>query len=305
MKLSIIIPIYNAEKTLIRCVDSVLCQKFKDYELILVDDGSTDGSPAICDELKTKSQHIKVIHKPNEGQSEARNVALNKAKGEYITFVDADDTIGEDTLYLLMTLLEVHHEYDILEYPVYRFYGSPRQFLLQFHDKEYTDMDEYWLKGEAYLHSFACNKIYKHELFRGIRFTKRHIFEDIEIMPLLLKKAKIVATTDIGTYYYHLNPNSTTFKATGEQLAMLLETHIKIMRELEVRRRFSLKYYAHVLNIQLSVCAKTGQKPILAPIPSWAKSEPLADTKMKIKLTLLRLLGINALCRLYRMTAKS
>ena len=96
MKLSIIIPVYNTEKYLHRCVDSVLQQNMSDYELILVDDGSTDGSGKICDEYKEKDSRVKVIHTQNQGVSKARNTGLELSSGEYIGFVDADDYIDAD-----------------------------------------------------------------------------------------------------------------------------------------------------------------------------------------------------------------
>ena len=92
--ISIIVPVYNAEKTLRLCVDSILSQEYKDFELFLVDDGSKDGSPAICDEYAEKDNRIKVIHKPNGGVSSARNLGLDYAKGEWVTFIDSDDYIS-------------------------------------------------------------------------------------------------------------------------------------------------------------------------------------------------------------------
>ena len=94
--ISIIVPVYNAEKTLRQCLDSVLSQKYKDFELFLVDDGSKDESLAICEEYAEKDDRIKVLHKPNGGVSSARNLGLEYAKGERITFIDSDDYISAD-----------------------------------------------------------------------------------------------------------------------------------------------------------------------------------------------------------------
>ena len=88
---SIIIPVYKVEKYLNQCVDGVLSQTFKDYEIILVDDGSPDKSPLICDEYSASDSRVRVIHKPNGGLSQARNEGLNIAKGEYVIFLDSDD----------------------------------------------------------------------------------------------------------------------------------------------------------------------------------------------------------------------
>lgn len=91
MRFSIIIPCYKVEQYLRQCVDSVLAQTFEDYEVILVDDGSPDGSPAICDEYGEKSDKVKVIHKSNGGLSDARNAGLDVAQGDYVMFLDSDD----------------------------------------------------------------------------------------------------------------------------------------------------------------------------------------------------------------------
>lgn len=93
--ISVIVPVYNAEKTLRQCVDSILAQEYKDFELLLIDDGSKDNSPAICDEYATKDDRVRVFHKENGGVSSARNVGLDYAQGEWITFIDSDDYITD------------------------------------------------------------------------------------------------------------------------------------------------------------------------------------------------------------------
>lgn len=94
--ISVIVPVYNAEKTLRQCVDSILGQGFRDFELLLIDDGSKDRSPAICDEYASKDIRVKVFHKPNGGVSSARNLGLDEAQGKWITFIDSDDYISDD-----------------------------------------------------------------------------------------------------------------------------------------------------------------------------------------------------------------
>ena len=97
-KISVIIPVYNAESTLRRCVDSVLAQTYTDFECLLIDDGSTDKSGEMCDEYAAKDSRVRVFHKENGGVSSARNVGLDNAKGEWITFLDSDDYIEEEFL---------------------------------------------------------------------------------------------------------------------------------------------------------------------------------------------------------------
>lgn len=107
--ISVIVPVYNAEKTLRRCVDSILSQEFRDFELLLIDDGSKDESPAICDEYAKKDRRVQVFHKENGGVSSARNLGLDSAKGKWVTFVDSDDYLKE----LYFTGVEERYE-DIL-----------------------------------------------------------------------------------------------------------------------------------------------------------------------------------------------
>ena len=105
-KLSIIVPIYNVAPYLISCIDSILCQTFKDYELILVDDGSTDGSEKICDLYSQKDNRIRVIHQRNKGLSGARNTGIEMAIGKYIAFVDSDDYIHPLMYQTLISAIE-------------------------------------------------------------------------------------------------------------------------------------------------------------------------------------------------------
>ena len=117
MKLSIIIPVYRVEATLNRCVESVTNQSFDDFEVILVDDGSPDRCPQMCDEWAQKDPRITVIHQTNAGLSAARNAGIDRAQGDYLTFVDSDDFIGTETL---SEVVEQLGDNDILEYPVCR-----------------------------------------------------------------------------------------------------------------------------------------------------------------------------------------
>lgn len=130
MKISYILPVYKVEAYLRECVKSITCQTYKDIEIILVDDGSPDGSPALCDQLAVEDYRIKVLHKLNGGLSDARNEGLKLATGEYIIFMDSDDLwIGEDSLDKLVSL--------IMQYPGCTFYGFNCQYYYP-HSNIYT-----------------------------------------------------------------------------------------------------------------------------------------------------------------------
>ena len=182
---SIIIPVYRTAATLMRCVESIAAQQEARFEMILVDDGSPDGCPAMCDSLAAADSRIRVIHKPNGGLSSARNAGIEASRGDLLMFVDSDDHIAPGTLSALSRLAEEHPEYDIIEFPICREMPSGRQEMTAFGCREYRDMDEYWLSCRAYMHAYACNKIYRRALFDGIRYPENMIFEDIHTLPLL------------------------------------------------------------------------------------------------------------------------
>ena len=280
MKLSVVIPVYRAETTLKRCVESVLSQDCRAMEVILVNDGSPDDCPHQCDEWALCDARIKTIHKANGGLSDARNAGLEVATGDYLTFVDADDYLAPNTY---QSLLNNMGDADILEYAI-----SDRLIL---NDCTYTDMSAYWLESQAYLHTYACNKIYRRELFTSARFPKGKVFEDAYTLPLLLQQARKVKTTARGYYHYCANPKGITATAGGRELAMLLEAHLQNQMPIDDR------YYLHLLNIQIDVCEQTPDAPTLTPrtvnVASFSGSK-------KLKAIINNILGIRLLCKIIR-----
>lgn len=291
MKLSIIVPVYRVEAVLDRCVGSIIGQNLTDYEVILVDDGSPDRCPQLCDEWAGRDSHIRVIHKQNGGLSDARNAGLDVAEGELVTFVDSDDFLAPDTY---SQVLPLSADADIVEFPLYRFYGSQRQEVISFPDKQYSDMKEYWLQGHAYEHCYAWNKIYRRHLFNDVQFPVGKVFEDTATLPRLLKNANTVATTSRGMYHYCANDAGITATAKGDELQMLLEAHLSVLPQWCDDR-----YYMNILNIQIDVAMQTDRKPELPP----RRVSPLAgglNIQMRIKAVLLNLLGTERLCKLFK-----
>ena len=294
MKLSVIIPIYSAEATLDRCVESILAQSVADMELILVDDGSPDNCPQLCDKWTAADPRVVTIHQENGGLSNARNKGLDQVTGDLITFVDADDFLAPDTYNPLVDMMTEHADIDIVEFPVYWHYGAPEQQRLH-REGIFSDMASYWLKGYGYEHAFAWNKIYRRRLFETIRFPLGQVFEDVAIMPLLLRETRRIVMVGQGMYYYCANPKGITHTATGRDLQFLLDAHLKVMADWQMLT--DARYYLHVLNIQMDVCELTGQQPRLP----YLRVSPLADGlnfKIRMKAVLHNLLGTKNLCRL-------
>lgn len=289
--LSVIIPVFNMEESLNRCIQSVVEQDCSGLEIIVIDDGSTDNSPALCDQWAERDSRVRVIHKPNGGLSRARNTGIAASRGRLITFVDADDFIAPHTYSSVMACMD--DECDLIEYSTIRFYGSKRESLLSFDDETFTDMVDYWLRGKAYAHSYACNKIFRRQLFSQELFPDGLLFEDVHILPRLLSHCHRVRTTVKGLYYYCDNPRGITATARGKALRTLLDAHLTTHLVTSDR-----DYYLHVLNIQLSVCGMTGQKPVLPPMRI-GRFKGLNLT-MRLKILALNILGLNNLCKLYR-----
>lgn len=302
MKLSIVIPVYRTEYTLNRCVKSVLEQDYPHLEVILVDDGSPDRCPALCDEWATKDERIRVIHKENGGLSDARNAGISIATGDYITFVDSDDYISKDTYGPLMARLTKQSDIDILEYPIYVHYRSTHQHIVGFQPEvTFRDMETYWLDGQAYQHTYACNKIFRKSLFNHVHFPVGKVFEDAHTLPLLLKEAKTIQTVNQGLYFYCSNNQGITQTADGQALRMLLEPHAEIINQIQRSDKIFQTYYLHILNIQMDVFECTGEAPIL---PQLKVNPNLFTGVLKIKATLLNMLGINKLCTINKFIHK-
>ena len=185
-------------------------QTYTDYELILVNDGSPDSCGNLCDRFAQECDKVKVIHKKNGGLSSARNAGIAVARGEYITFVDADDTIASGTYYYNMRILLSNPDIDILEYPVTMNYESPQSEVLSFKPERISGNDIFpdWIRRKGYEHCFSCNKIYRADLFNFIRFPEGEVFEDTYITPTLFESAYNVFYSDCGFYYYYKNEGS-------------------------------------------------------------------------------------------------
>lgn len=225
MLLSVIIPVYKTEKTLDRCIESVLGQDVSaGMEVILVDDGSPDNCPALCDAWAERDSRIRVVHQENKGLGAARNAGLDIATGEYVTFVDSDDYLAADTYPNLLRRLEEHPDVDILEYEFKMLGGKSSSCKLA--DCKWPDARQYWLQTRAWWHSYACNKIYRRSLFDEVRYADNIFCEDMLCLVELLKRNPVVATAHLGTYMYVWNEAGLTANASAKKIRELLETHI-------------------------------------------------------------------------------
>ena len=216
--ISVIIPVYNASVFLAKCLDSVINQTFENLQIILIDDGSTDGSGEICDDYSQMDTRIQVVHQENQGLSKARNVGLSLAKGEYITFIDSDDYIELDTYAVVNEAIENNQYPDLVFFreksvntkgkTVYIQGGSPTGEIIKT-DRAFAEKR---VIGE--LVNGVCDKVFKADIIHGLFFETGKMYgEDFRFNLEILKKVNTVVYINQIKYSYVMNSDSVTHKA--------------------------------------------------------------------------------------------
>lgn len=237
IKVSIIVPIYNVEQYLHKCVDSLFAQDLpsSEYEIILVDDGSPDNCPQICDEYAAAHKNIRVIHQKNAGLSAARNSGFKIAQGEYICFLDSDDYWIPNVLGTILDQIENQH-LDVLRYNYQNVREDGSVFEPFKNVKPYFDYSSKVVDGETFLNErlgyacYACQFLIRRDLLDGCLFTPGIYFEDTEWTPRMLLKAKRVASTELIVYNYLWREGSITLPASPEKKQKILDDRMKLLR---------------------------------------------------------------------------
>lgn len=313
MTLSIIVPVYNVERHLERCVRSIVAQELDDYEIVLVDDGSTDGSGALCDELQRRYGCVGVIHQENRGLSAARNVGIDRARGSYITFVDSDDELCPNTLRDNLEYLVAHPEVDMLEYPVEVHADSPRAYRVGFADETVADdLFADWVRRRGYLHCYAWNKIYHARLWRHTRFPLGEYFEDTAVMPRIVEQCRAIRYSGRGCYRYIMHEGTiTTSYSYAKQRQLLVNNHRLYMRikDNAALRTEALQLWVCCLNLLVDTgrCADADRADHACLVEEMHRHHPPYGALLKaapgmgtrLKLVPLPLVGLAAYCRSY------
>ena len=242
--ISVIVPIYKVEKYLRKCVDSILSQTYTNLEIILVDDGSPDDCPKICDEYSQKDKRIKVIHKKNGGLSSARNIALDSMNGEYVTFIDSDDYAESSYIEELYKVLNkngcdiaacnynnITEQGDVVAGKRYISYGFV---------KKEDVFDAYFEK--KLISDTAWGKLYKKELFLAIRYPEGLNYEDTYVILDLLKSVeKGIVTIDKPLYNYLIREGSITMQDSKNQYDSIIAC-----RDILAKFDVGFKYYPNL-----------------------------------------------------------
>ncbi|NLK66988.1 MAG: glycosyltransferase [Campylobacteraceae bacterium] len=258
--ISVIVPVYKVEKYLKKCIDSIINQTYENLEIILVNDGSPDNCPQICDEYALKDRRVKVIHKENGGLSDARNAGLDVMSGEFVTFIDSDDFVSRfyiENLYFLVKKYEA--DITITEF----LYIKDSQILALNESKISDEKVLVHQKDEFMQNIFyakiydigATRKLFKSSFFEDIRFPKGRISEDLGTIPYVFEKASKIAFCKKQDYFYLIRDDSITrtVKFDEKYLSVYenideLNSHFKDKETLK-----AIKFYDNLISLAAAV----------------------------------------------------
>ena len=231
-ELSIIMPVYNVKAYLDRSIRSILSQSYDNFELIIVDDGSTDGSSEIVDSYAKVDKRVKAIHQQNGGVSAARNAALQRINGRYLTFVDPDDFVAPDSYLDNMNFLFIHPDVDILQFPYCHYIDDAHETkIVNPHSQFFSGGKEIfiaWWSGIP-LEYVIWNKIYRREMWQGVTFNVGHVSEDTGLAATFCQRARQVYISEKGMYYYQRNrADSYTYHYSFDKHIDLFNAHFSI-----------------------------------------------------------------------------
>lgn len=252
-EISIIIPVYKAEKYLVECIDSVLAQIYSDFECILVEDGSPDSSGKICDEYAAKDSRIKVIHQNNSGVAKARNVGLDNASGSWIMFIDSDDWIEPNLLELAIRATK-EHNVDIVQWNYIPF-GEQR------HIQKYQPLKEGWFdfskeKPLPWWMGMCWSRLYSADLIRGnsLRFPESiRLCEDTLFSYSAIAYAKKIWCIEKKLYHYRCRDDSalhTSGRAQMEDKIKVLKSMEQVFDSLGLAEKFESSLYGFKMEIK-------------------------------------------------------
>ena len=300
---SIIVPVYNIEKYLPGCVESLQGQTYKDIEILLVDDGSTDGSGPLCDALTAEDPRIRVIHKPNGGLPDARNTGLDAAVGDWILFVDGDDYLAGEAVQRLLEVAQPDADFVQFHYQETEdttWVPDPNQLANPIACEDVPQMWQ-WLYDKGGVAASSCTKLWNRRVFDGVRFRKGILHEDEELMNRVLPQCSKVIYTDLVLYGYMMRSNSIVhsgFKPKSMDIFGIMDARIQVLSGLEnlvletKKRQFQTAVWQYCLARRGGFKKESGElkKRILElskePLPLGGQYKLLHKTVKKLSISL-------------------
>ncbi len=242
---TLLVPVYNTEKYIKKCLESIVNQTYKNLEIILIDDGSNDNSGKICDEYAKKDSRIEVFHKENQGSSAEKNFGLSIAKGRYISFIDSDDYLEPTLIEKLVKSIEINQS-DIA--------------ICNFFPNSTTDLEETFTASQAltyimnkrYFRGYNWNKLYKTEIAKDIQFcTDIYMSEDLLFNCNYLLKAKKCSYIDEKLYHYNENNNSISNSKLSKKYLTIIDSYDRLVN---LYKENKLEYLPHLYIDEFKVC---------------------------------------------------
>ena len=263
-KITIIMPVYNCEKYLAICIESVLNQTYSNFELLINDDGSKDSSFAICKSYADKDSRIRLFQQDNGGQSSARNAMISKVTGEYVMFIDSDDVIAPDMLETLLNLILVYKT----DCASCRIMQIKEQVVPELENKSWPvrvyDAHKY-VKKMISSSSFGCYPVarfFKAEYVKYLHFPESMIFEDLAAMPQMMIQMDKIVDTERPMYFYYQSPNSTLRASFSKRRTDALRAYYNLWLMSYSRNDFKLakviiraflyKYYCYRRDVRIN-----------------------------------------------------
>ena len=257
-KVSIIIPVYNTENCINKCLQTIVNQTYKNIEIIVIDDGSSDNSANICDKYENMDKRIKVIHKGNEGTSIARNIGINVATGNYIAFVDSDDYVKDNYIEILLkNILETGSDLSVCNYINVKDHKTE----IEYFQKNIRILNKEECYNEMIINTkfagYVWNKLYSTQILKQMNNTyfNEYVVEDFEFNTRYIKYCKKICYTEDILYYYYRNNNGITgsFKI-NDKILNGIEAYESILKEYDcnqIKYRDYVAYFA--LKYQLNI----------------------------------------------------
>lgn len=281
--ISIIIPVYNVEQYISSCLQSLINQSLSDWECILVDDGSTDESPQLCDEYASRDARIRVIHRPNGGLSDARNAGMRVVRGKWIYFIDSDDWIHPEALQQLRDFAVKNH-CEVVQgnlyytYKDHLLYRQTNKKELRQHVFDREEAMRLLIVNDR-IKNFAWGKLYRADIIRDLDFPVGKYFEDIYWQHLVMHRVKQYGIIDEPLYYYRQRESG----ISGE----FSERNLDLLKGYEDRIRFIHEHYPQYDDLMLKMYSRTVQSVCLigsnCGITAYDDYKKDAETKYNLK----------------------
>ena len=309
--LSIIVPLYNSELDIGKCIESIQRQNYPNYELIIIDDGSSDGSLTIARNYASEDSRIKIFHQENRGVSAARNKGLDVAIGSFITFVDSDDSLAGDTYNLNMQLFQKNPEIDMIQFPTdWGGKSVGNDYWLKSRTIQgRLDILRNWWEGNI-LNASLWNKLFRKKVFERVRFPEGHIFEDLYVIPDLLEYLDCVYISEFGKYIY--NPHADSLSSDSVNYGYLkhfdlFSAHFRIYKKLfeyQSLRQFRVRSFERVYHRLLAAGTRGSYRKIKKSIRQLSEYVPkkkdfYLSKENRRKLFIMKLLGIRLFSRVF------